>query len=75
MGIISRNIYDNYVHPEATGEFTIDYYSSSQKLKEEHDCRTKNSPLTIAEGRIKCGYISLVPVLENTKYIAYVEVK
>lgn len=74
MGIISRNIYDNYVHPEATGEFTIDYYSSSQKLKEEHEWRIKNSPLTIEEGRIKCGYISLVPVLEDTKYIAYVEI-
>lgn len=74
MGIISRNIYDNYIHPESTGQFIIDYNPSPRKLKEQYELRTKNSPLTIVKGRIKCGYISLVPVLEDTKYIAYMEI-
>lgn len=74
MGMTSRIIYDRYIHPGSKGMFRIDYYSSTEKLKQQTAELSNKNPLQLENGRIIKGYLPLVPVNPQSQYHAWVEI-
>ena len=69
MGVASRLFYDRYVKLGSKGLFSVNYFSSSESLNVWHQERKKKNPLHIEEGRISSGYLSLIPVGKETRYL------
>lgn len=75
MGIVSRLFYDNYVSPQSQGRYVIEYYATSKEVLAFHERMKSEYPLVVEDGRIKEGYLSLTPVLEDTSYQIYVVIE
>ena len=74
MGITSRLLHDRYVHPASVGRFVIEFYPREGEALLAHEALQRAHPLTLEEGRIRQGYLSLTPVFRDTSYQAYVVV-
>ncbi len=74
MGMTCRLFYDRYVSPDSYGEFQIDYCANPGLLYEDHLKQNVEKPLKIENGKIHSGYLSLSPVLFDTRYRARVEI-
>ena len=72
MGYLAVRFAENYLHPESKGSFHIEFNSDSEKTVQNHIQWQNKYPLTIEEGRIIKGYLSLCPVTEDTNYHAYI---
>lgn len=72
MGVVSRIIFDRYLHPYSTGRYVVEHYAADGDALAAHDEMTLKYPLDIVEGRIFRGYLSLTPVYEDTRYQIYV---
>jgi hypothetical protein len=75
MGCVARIFYDNFVSPDANGRFYIDHYSSPADLINDHLYRRIEIPLTVTDGRISKGYISLTNTSPRSHYRARVEIQ
>ena len=76
MGRLSAELFRKYIYPEATGSYRLDFWSDSAVLNKFHESNKSENPLVFNEdGRIVSGYLSLCPVLEHTKFCAYILVK
>lgn len=75
MGMVARIFYDRYLLPEAEGQFVIDYFKESGGALEFHEKMQKEYPLKVEKGTILSGYLSLTPVVQTTRYIAFVKVR
>lgn len=71
MGYLALQLYKNFIHPQSSGKFHIEFNSSpltfqkDRKMKEEY-------PLIIENNYIRSGYMSLCPVTEETGYHAFI---
>lgn len=72
MGVVSRLLYDRYVHSGSTGSFQIGYYPSEGEAWREHERMSVAYPLEVEAGRILSGYLPLVPVHYKSCYRAWV---
>lgn len=72
MGLVSHNFYNNYVNSESKGIYKVEYFKNSGDAFRFHQKMLTTNPAIIEEGRIKSGYMSLTPVYEDTKYVAWV---
>jgi len=72
MGVVSRLFYDRYVKLGSKGLFSVNHFSSSEKLKVWYEAQKKKNPLQLEEGRISSGYLSLAPVGKDTLYLVSV---
>ena len=72
MGVVARHIYDRYIYPVSTGAFQISYYPSEGAAWSAHKEMEETYPLEIEQGRIKSGYLPLVPVHKKSSYRAWV---
>lgn len=72
MGVVSRLFYDRYVYQGATGRYVVEYYPNRGEACRADETFRKEYPLQIEEGRIRSGYLSLTPVMEDTAYQVYV---
>ena len=72
MGLVSHNFYNNYVNSESKGIYKVEYFKNSGDALRFHQKMLTTNPAIIEGGRIKSGYMSLTPVNEDTKYIAWV---
>ncbi|MDO4180867.1 MAG: hypothetical protein Q4D36_06215, partial [Bacteroidales bacterium] len=72
MGVVSRLFYDRYVHQGVSGRYVVEYYSSNGEACRADEEFRKQYPLQIEEGKIRSGYLSLTPVMEDTAYQVYV---
>ena len=72
MGVVSRLFYDKYVDPQSHGHYVIEYYPKKNDAMVFHEQMKRELPLLVEEGKIKEGYLSLTPVMENTSYQVYV---
>lgn len=71
MGVVSHQLFERYVTPEAQGRFFVEYYPSNAALKEMHKHRMADHPLMLGEeGRIIAGYHPLTPIGRQTQYLA-----
>lgn len=72
MGVTTRLLYDRYVHPDSTGRFGIDYHPSEGEALKEHERLSATFPLEIREGKVRSGYLPLVPVHKRSCYRAWI---
>ncbi|WP_044263379.1 hypothetical protein [Bacteroides timonensis] len=75
MGMVARQLYDNFVAPGSKGIFNVDNFPSAEALRAQHEQDTRDYPLVVEDGRIVSGYLSLVPVTPQSRYRAYVRVE
>ena len=61
MGVMTRFLYDCYVHPDSAGCSGIDYHPSEGEVLKEHERMSATYPLEIREGSAPAIYL-LVPV-------------
>ena len=75
MGMVARQLYDNFVAPGSKGIFNVDNFPSAEALRTQHEQDMRDYPLVVEEGRIVSGYLALVPVTPQSRYRAYVRVE
>ncbi len=71
MGVLSIAIQQKHVHPEAHGNFQIEYFADSSNLANKHLELLKIHPAHFENGKMRKGYFPLCPVADDTKYLAY----
>lgn len=75
MGVVAHIFYERYVEAGCQGRFVVDYYPTTEALKEAHARRTEEFPLTLStNGRIRQGYMPLTPIGRETQYLVWVVV-
>lgn len=72
MGYLSLKLFENYIENNAKGKFMIDFHPVKGKVYETHCDMLERFPLTVENEEIVKGYLSLCPVLEDTRYRAYI---
>ena len=72
MGVMTRFLYDCYVHPDSAGCSGIDYHPSEGEVLKEHERMSATYPLEIREGRVYSGYLPLVHVHRRSCYRAWI---
>lgn len=71
MGIVSISLQKNYLHPDASGLFYIDFLGSTDKLMAKHSQLLNACPAIFVNGKIRSGYFPLCPLNADSKYLAY----
>lgn len=71
MGIVSIALQKNYLHPDASGVFYIDFLGSTDKLMAKHSQLLNAYPAIFVDGKIRSGYFPLCPHNAGSKYLAY----
>lgn len=73
MGVVAHIFYERYVMKGCKGRFVVDYYPTSDALREAHARRMEEAPLQLSpEGRICRGYLPLTPIGRETQYLVWV---
>jgi hypothetical protein len=72
MGLVAMQISRQFIHPGSQGLFRINYYVYD--TMSEHQRMLDSSPLFVENGKICSGYLSLCPVIQDTHYIAMLDV-
>lgn len=73
MGLFARLFYDSFVEKGKFGSYYVEYFPNSNELVENHKKKLEQT-LTIREGRLQKGYLSLTPINEETHYRATIEI-
>jgi len=72
MGYLAVRLTEKHLHPDSQGELIIDYNPDPQTVIHKHKNLQLHYPLIVEKGLIRSGYLSLCPVAELMKYMAYV---
>lgn len=72
MGIVSLKLVQNYLHPDSIGSFHIDFNAQEKETYLIHNNMQEKHPAKFENGKLRSGYLSLCPVLQESKYRAYV---
>ena len=72
MGLVALKLSNRLIHPASQGQFIIDYHKTANSTYAEHLRMQAAFPLQLSDSKILSGYLSLCPVLPNTKYRAYI---
>lgn len=75
MGMVARKLFDNHVSPQSQGFFRVDYYKTPRELMQRHEMMSRSFPLLMEGDKVKCGYLPLIPICDDTQYLAYINVK
>ena len=75
MGVLARLFFNRYVHLASQGRFCIEHYTGSGEALRFHGSMCEAHPVSLKEGKLASGYLSLTPVYKDTHYQAYVSVK
>jgi hypothetical protein len=70
MGYLALELQKNFLHPNSTGEFFVDY--NPTKIVQQNKKWKEEFPLSIENGFIKSGYLSLCPVTETSNYHVFI---
>ena len=72
MGVVAHILYQRYVTPGCRGKYMVEYFPTTEKLKQAHRQRTEAHPLSYSpDGRIEKGYFPLTPIGKETQYCAW----
>lgn len=74
MGVVARRFQDRFMGVDGQGRFTVDYFRKPEGALSFHQKMQRESPLTVENGKIVSGYLSLTPVTADTRYSAYIVV-
>lgn len=72
MGVVVHKLTEHYLSLNTEGEFGITYYPSDGIAWQESQQKTQENPLLVENGRIVSGYMSLVPVTKQSRYLAWI---
>ena len=72
MGVVSRLLFDRFMVPEAVGRYVIEFFPQRGEALKAHEKLMSQHTLVIEGGRVRAGYLPLVPVFEDTNYLIYV---
>ena len=72
MGVVSRLLFDRFMVPEAVGRYVIEFFPQRGEALKAHEKLMSQHTLVIEGGRVRVGYLPLVPVFEDTNYLIYV---
>lgn len=75
MGVLSRILYDRYVHSLSEGEYVVEHYVHEGEALSFHREMVAKYPLKWEDGKVASGYLPLTPVREDTRFQAYVRVE
>ncbi|MBF6628674.1 MAG: hypothetical protein ITG04_09275 [Proteiniphilum sp.] len=74
MGMVACLFHDQFMESEGQGRYVVDYFNKPGNALLFHQKMQRESPLQVVGGKVISGYLSLTPVTEDTRYIAYVVV-
>ena len=74
MGVVAHRISNDYLSAGCSGYFSIDSYPSNEALQAQHAQDVHDYPLVVQDGKVKAGYLPLVPVTSKSRYRAYIKV-
>lgn len=74
MGNVALELSTRWLAPGSHGRYFIDFSAEPSSLLADHLSRQKEKPLTLHEGKIVKGYLSLCPVTAQTHYRARIEI-
>ena len=72
MGVVACRLSERLLAPDSEGVFRVKFYPSTEELRREADELTALHPLRVADGRLRSGFLPLVPVTPRSRYLAYV---
>jgi len=72
MGYLSLRLFDNYIHPDTTGAFYVDYYPDTSIIDINKKELQKRHPLMIKDGYLQEGYFPLINIQKGMNYHAYI---
>lgn len=72
MGMVARLLYENHICTGNTGIFRIDYFRTSCELRRKHEEMNRVYPLVMDGNKVKSGYLPLIPIGDDTRYLAYI---
>jgi hypothetical protein len=75
MGVVSRVFYDRFVCAGKCGIYRVRFFKQPGEAYNFHLGMAESHPLTVENGKVSAGYLSLVPVTPENRYIAYVIIK
>lgn len=76
MGVVSRLFFDRYVAPSSFGKYVVEHFQADGEALEKHRRLLAEFPLSVSgDNRILHGYLSLTPVLSETRYQVYVVIE
>lgn len=75
MGNVALELSKRWLAPGSHGRYYIDFYADASQLLSDHLHQQKEKPLTLHEGKIVKGYLSLCPVTSTTHYRARLEIE
>jgi len=74
MGLVARLFFDKFVHPECKGRLQVEYIQTPRELYLDHQKRQELLPITISDGLLYRGYLSLSPITSTSHYRIKVEI-
>ena len=74
MGVVAHRISGDYLSAGSGGYFSVDCYPSNEALQAQHAQDVHDYPLVVQDGKVKSGYLPLVPVTPQSRYRAYIKV-
>ena len=72
MGLVAHQFRERFVHPEAEGNYRIQYFKQDGQALSFVTEMQKNHPLIVENGKIVSGFLALTAVGNQTQYIAFV---
>lgn len=75
MGMVARLFHDRFMKSDGEGRFTVGYFKKPGSALLLHQEMQRESPLRVVDGKIVSGYLSLTPVVADTRYTAYISVR
>lgn len=75
MGMVARIFHDHYMKENGEGTFTVGYFKKPGNAFSFHQKMQRESPLRVVHGKIVSGYLSLTPVVADTRYVGYISVR
>ena len=75
MGMVARIISDRFLSPTTQGTYHVHYAPYTTQLQALDQQLAAQNPLKIENKKITSGYLALTPILPNSHYLAYINVK
>ena len=74
MGLVAVELSRRVVHPDAIGRLLIARCPAPGDALRAHQADSQRLPARFADGRLRTGYLSLVPVTPASLFRAFIEV-
>lgn len=71
MGAVSRIFFDRFVATGSQGRFSVSFYKAAGDALAAHRAMSALHPLCVKDGKVVSGYLSLSPVVADSRYLAF----